>query len=77
MPLYTANPGAAGLLPDQYGPLVVQPTLEASVFARVATLARTAATEYRIPIVAATRPRAGSPKARRSPRAIRPCRSWS
>lgn len=52
MPLYTANPGAGGLLPDQYGPLVVQPTLEASVFARVATLARTVATEYRIPIVA-------------------------
>ena len=52
MPLYTTTAGTGALLPDQYGPLVVQPALDASVFAQVASLARTSATEYRIPIVA-------------------------
>lgn len=53
MPVYTTTAGTGGLLPDEYGPLVVQPALAASVFAQVATTVTTSATEYRIPIVAA------------------------
>ncbi len=53
MPVYTTTAGTGGLLPDTYGPLVVQPALDASVFAQVATIAMTGSTEYRIPIVAA------------------------
>ncbi len=51
MPVYTSTDDVAGLLPDQHGPLVVQPALAASVFAQVATVAVTTATRYRIPIV--------------------------
>ena len=53
MPFYTSTTGANALLPDEYGPLVVQPALDASVFAQVATTVTTGATEYRIPIVSA------------------------
>jgi len=53
MPLYTTTVDVGGLLPDQTGPLVVQPALDASVFAQVATVVQTAATDYRIPIVSA------------------------
>lgn len=53
MPTYTTTAGVGALLPDEYGPLVIQPAIEASVFAQVATIATTRATEYRIPIVAA------------------------
>jgi hypothetical protein len=41
----------AGILPDQHGPLVVQPALKASVFAQVATTVTTSSHNYRIPIV--------------------------
>jgi len=51
--LYTTTSNVNALLPDDYGPLVVQPALAASVFAQIATIARTGATEYRVPIVAA------------------------
>lgn len=53
MPTYTTSAGAGGLLPDSYGPLVVQPALDASIFAQVATVVQTPSTEYRIPIVSA------------------------
>lgn len=53
MAVYTSTSTVGALLPDDYGRLVVQPALSASVFARVATTVTTAATEYRIPIVAA------------------------
>lgn len=53
MPFYTTNSNVNALLPDEYGPLVVQPALDASVFAQVATTVSTSATEYRIPIVSA------------------------
>ena len=53
MALYTSNINVNALLPDGYGPLVIQPALDASVFAQVATIARTGSTEYRIPIVSA------------------------
>jgi HK97 family phage major capsid protein len=43
----------AGILPDQHGPLVVQPALAASTFAQVATTVTTGAHNYRIPIVSA------------------------
>lgn len=51
MALYTTTPNNAGLRPDDHGPLVVQPTLEMSVFAQVATTVTTGATDYRIPLV--------------------------
>lgn len=51
MATYTTSTGVNNLLPDDYGPLVVQPALEASVFARVATTVTTTSTEYRIPLV--------------------------
>jgi HK97 family phage major capsid protein len=53
MAVYTTTTKVNALLPDDYGPLVVQPALDASVFARIATTVTTPSTEYRIPIVAA------------------------
>ncbi len=53
MSVYTTTNDVAGLLPDQHGPLVVQPALAASVFAQVAHVAVCKATHYRIPIVSA------------------------
>ncbi len=53
MATYTTSTGATGLLPSNYGALVVQPALDASVFARVATTVTTGSTTYRIPIVSA------------------------
>jgi len=53
MATYTTTTGTNALLPDSYGPLVVQPALDASIFAQVATTVTTSSTEYRIPIVAA------------------------
>ncbi len=53
MPVYTTTPTVSGLLPDQHGPLVVQPALDASIFAQVAKTVTTRSTEYRIPIVSA------------------------
>lgn len=53
MATYTTSTGAAGLLPEDFGPLVVQPAMEASVFAQVATTVFTRGHSYRIPIVAA------------------------
>jgi len=52
MSLFTTTATVGGLLPDGYGPLVVQPALDESVFAKVATIATTGSTEFRIPIVA-------------------------
>jgi HK97 family phage major capsid protein len=51
--LLTSTPGASGVLPPDFGALVVQPTLAASIFAQVATLAMTAGRDYRIPLVTA------------------------
>lgn len=53
MPTYTTSTGATGLLPSEYGALVVQPALAASVFAQVATIATTGGNAYRIPLVVA------------------------
>ncbi|MBA2558802.1 MAG: phage major capsid protein [Propionibacteriales bacterium] len=53
MAVYTTTTNVNALLPDQYGPLVIQPAMDASIFAQVATIAITSSTEYRIPIVAA------------------------
>lgn len=52
MATYTTTPTLSGLLPDEHGPLVVQPALAASVFAQVANTVTTSSTSYRIPIVA-------------------------
>lgn len=52
MATYTNASGAHGFLPVDAGPLVVQPTLAASVFAQIATKQVTASHTYRIPIVA-------------------------
>ena len=49
--LLTSTNDVGGLLPDEHAPLVVQPTLNASVFARIATRAVTGAHTYRIPLV--------------------------
>ncbi len=53
MATYTTSTGATGLLPSDYGALVVQPALDASIFAQVATTVTTGGTTYRIPIVTA------------------------
>ncbi len=53
MATYTTTPTVNGLLPDQHGALVVQPAIDASIFARIATTVTTSSTEYRIPIVSA------------------------
>ncbi len=52
MPLYTSTADVGGILPDAFGPLVVQPALDASVFAQIATIVTTPSTHYRVPIVA-------------------------
>ena len=52
MPTYTTTAGVNALLPDGYGPLVIQSTLDESMFARIATTVTTGSAEYRIPIVA-------------------------
>lgn len=51
MPLFTTTTDVAGILPDQHGPLVVQPAMDASVFAQVATVVTTGSAHYRIPVV--------------------------
>ncbi|MDQ3416517.1 MAG: phage major capsid protein [Actinomycetota bacterium] len=53
MATYTTTASVGGLLPDQHGPLVVQPALDGSVFARIATTVTTSSTRYRIPVVSA------------------------
>jgi len=53
MATYTTSAGVNALLPDSYGPLIIQPAMDASVFARVATVVTTSSSEYRIPVVAA------------------------
>lgn len=53
MPVYTSTTGASGLLPPDYGQLVVQPALGFSVFAQAATIATTGARDFRIPLVVA------------------------
>jgi HK97 family phage major capsid protein len=53
MSLLTSTTDVGGILPDDFGTLVIQPALDASVFAQVATTVRTGATNYRIPIVSA------------------------
>lgn len=51
MTTLTTSTGATGFQPRDAGPLVVQPTLAASVFAQIATRQVTASHTYRIPIV--------------------------
>lgn len=53
MALYTSTTNVRSILPDEYGPLLVQPMFTASVAAQVCTVATTAANHYRIPIVTA------------------------
>jgi len=53
MPFYTSSTGAASILPVDYGALLVQPTLEASIAAQIATIVQTASHDYRIPTVVA------------------------
>jgi len=53
MPLLTSTTDVAGILPNDHGALVVQPALDASVFAQIATTVTTSSTEYHIPIVSA------------------------
>ena len=53
MALYTSTATVSGILPDDHGPLVIQPALQASVFAQVASTVQTNSTRYRIPIVSA------------------------
>jgi hypothetical protein len=38
MSLFTSTTGATGILPPDYGQLVIQPAMDASVFAQVATV---------------------------------------
>ena len=53
MSLLTTTSDVGGLLPDTFGPLVIQPALKASVFAQVATTVRTDSTIFHIPVVTA------------------------
>ena len=47
----TATTGIGGILPDQYGPLIVQPVQAASVAYAVATQLATQSHEFHVPIV--------------------------
>jgi len=53
MALYTSSAGVGGILPDDYGNLVIQPVVRNSIFAQVATIVVTDANEYRVPVVEA------------------------
>lgn len=53
MATYTTTANVSGLLPDDYGDLVVQPVIAGSVFAQIANIITTESTEYRVPIVTA------------------------
>lgn len=48
MTTLTSSTGAAGFQPRDAGPLLVQPTLAASIFAQIATRQTTASHTYRI-----------------------------
>jgi HK97 family phage major capsid protein len=52
MATYTTTANVGGILPDDFGALVIQPALALSVFAQVATTVTTGS-KYRIPIVTA------------------------
>jgi HK97 family phage major capsid protein len=47
----TTTAGVGGLLPADYGTLIVQPVTDAAVATRVANVATTGSTEFRIPVV--------------------------
>lgn len=49
--LTSISGGTHGLLPEELGPLVIQPVREASVAMRVAAVVTTSSNEYRIPVV--------------------------
>lgn len=53
MAFYTTSTGAGGLLPADYADLLVQPALDASIFAQVATIVRTSSHDFHIPLVVA------------------------
>jgi len=53
MPVYTSTANTRGILPDDFGELVVQPFMAESVAATVSTIATTANNRYRIPVVTA------------------------
>lgn len=53
MPLYTTTPNTRESCPDEHGPLVVQPFMDVSITAQVATTVTTSAKRYRIPTVTA------------------------
>jgi HK97 family phage major capsid protein len=53
MALYTSTTNTRGILPDDHGPLVVQPLMTESVAALVSTVVSTSANRYRIPTVTA------------------------
>jgi HK97 family phage major capsid protein len=51
VPLYTTAPANRGLLPNEFGPLVIQPFMQSSVAAMVSRTVTTNANKYRIPLV--------------------------
>lgn len=53
MPMYTNQPGNAGILPHDYGQLVVQPFMKMSIAAQVSTVLQTSLVEYHLPVVLA------------------------
>jgi HK97 family phage major capsid protein len=50
---YTSTAGIGGLLPEQYGDLIVQPVQAASIATKVATVVTTGAHDFHLPIVTA------------------------
>jgi HK97 family phage major capsid protein len=52
MTLLTSSTDTGGLLGDQIGKLIVQPTMDMSIAAQVATLVSTSSHTYRLPVVA-------------------------
>lgn len=53
MPLYTTTTNTRGIQPDEFGPLVVQPTIDQAVAAKVSRVVTTSANQFRIPLVTA------------------------
>ncbi|MCV7379960.1 capsid protein [Mycobacterium alsense] len=49
--LTSPSGGTHGLLPEQLGPLIIQPVRQASVALRIASVVTTTSNEYRIPVV--------------------------
>jgi hypothetical protein len=66
MAIFTTTPDVSGLLPEDYGALMVQPVEQASIAMQVTTVIATDANTFRAPVVTDDGDAAGTPRVRTS-----------